>query len=137
MIAGAAVGLDRGGFQVVEHGLGAFAYLERAKRNEPGAILPSLIVAPLIMSGIDGYEMSKWLKADAHFSGVRLVLHSIKVREGDRLLAEARWCEAAIEKPQLFPEWLEFITRVLTEKRTTVRSWESDPSAARPSLDLD
>ena len=125
IFACAAAGLDQGAFGVIENDWTAIAYLEKARRNEPGAIMPSAIVARWKSSETEGLELLSQIRSDARFSKIRLILSSVNLSEDKRIYAQAVGCEDVLKHPQSTQEWLQLIGHVrsaIPEKNGALRS---------------
>lgn len=105
--------LDFAGFRV-ETARDGLEGIEKAR-----ALLPDLILMDLSLPGIDGWEATRLLKADAttkHILVVALSAHALAT-EGER--ARSAGCDGFIPKPCLPPDLVSEIDRYLKGPSTS------------------
>jgi CheY-like chemotaxis protein len=77
--------------EVVSDGLSVLACVERDR--------PALILLDLMMPGLDGFEVTRQLKANPATSAIPIVAVSALARHDDRESALAAGCDEFIRKP--------------------------------------
>lgn len=85
--------LAHAGFQVVEaeDGNQALARVEEVR--------PDLILMDLSIPGIDGWEVTRRLKADARFSKIPIIALTAHAMRGDEESAREAGCDGYLSKP--------------------------------------
>jgi CheY-like chemotaxis protein len=77
------------------------------------ALMPDLVVMDLAIPGIDGWEVTRRLKADRRTRRIPVVAVTGHVLAGAKERASAAGCEAFLTKPCLPDELLGVIQRIL------------------------
>lgn len=86
-------------------------------REVLGSFRPLLILMDLQMPGMDGFELTRLLKADAETRGIRILALSAYAMKGDEQRARDAGCDGYVSKPidtRTFPG---LIARLLSEPR--------------------
>src|SRR3979409_804973 len=77
--------------QVAGDGLAVLASVERER--------PKMILLDLMMPGLDGFQVTRQLKADPETAGIPIVAVSAMARPDDREAALAAGCDDFVRKP--------------------------------------
>jgi CheY-like chemotaxis protein len=64
-----------------------------------GEFTPRVILMDLQLPGMDGLELTRQLKADPRYQGIRIVALTAYAMKGDRDKAEAAGCDGYVTKP--------------------------------------
>jgi twitching motility two-component system response regulator PilH len=99
--------LKNNGLTVVEASNG----LEAKERIE--ASLPDLVITDLIMPGMNGYELCRWLKNNPSSKNIPVVMCTSKNEEFDRYWGMKQGADAYIAKPFHIPELVETVKQLL------------------------
>jgi CheY-like chemotaxis protein len=116
-----AMFLDHTGYRVAEAANGYEAL------DQAFALLPDLIVMDLSLPGLDGWEATRRLKADARTRHIPVVALTSHALEGFSEGARAAGCDAFVTKPCLPDQLVAEIRRQLS----TTRKPRSRTSASR------
>ena len=115
--------LENAGFDVVSAADG-IAGVALAKESAP-----DIILMDILLPGVDGYEATRRLKADASTSAIPVVALTAYSMEGDEQAALAAGCDGYISKP-IDPS--DFVTKV-----TAFLSRHPGPGGSRAVADVD
>ncbi len=85
--------LEAYGFRVTCVGSGEEA-LQSIERE-----LPDLVLMDIALPGIDGLTLTRQLKADARYQGMKIVALTASAMKGDDVKAYAAGCDGYIPKP--------------------------------------
>ncbi len=99
--------LKNNGLTVVEASNG----LEAKEQIESS--LPDLVITDLIMPGMNGYELCRWLKNNPSSKGIPVVMCTSKNEEFDRYWGMKQGADAYIAKPFHVSELLETVKQLL------------------------
>ena len=110
--------LEFAGFRVAQADNGAEA-LEKAFK-----LLPDVILMDLALPGIDGWEATRRLKADARTRTIPVVALTGHALAGHSESARLAGCDAFIAKPCLPQELVHEIRKVLPSPKTAARKRE-------------
>ena len=98
--------LQESGYKVVKAN-GAKQAIEKIKMEEP-----SVIITDLVMPGMSGFELCRYLKKNPETQRVPIVICSSKNQEIDRLWAMREGAQAYVSKPYTREELLRAIKSV-------------------------
>ena len=98
--------LQESGYKVVKAN-GAKQAIEKIKTEEP-----SVIITDLVMPGMSGFELCRYLKKNPETQRVPIVICSSKNQEIDRLWAMRQGAQAYVTKPYTREELLRAIKSV-------------------------
>jgi CheY-like chemotaxis protein len=104
--------LEISGFETAQAGDGHEA-LEMAR-----TLKPAVVLMDLSLPGIDGWEVTRRLKADVATRNIAIVALTAHALDGERQRALNAGCDAFISKPCLPQELVDEIARLLDEGPT-------------------
>lgn len=80
--------------------------------------VPDVVLLDVMMPGIDGYEVCRRLKSDAHTAGALVVLMTAGHQETERARARAAGADLYLAKPFSPAQLLELVTSHLNSQRS-------------------
>ncbi|WP_088891625.1 response regulator [Leptolyngbya ohadii] len=103
--------LQNSGIQVVEATNGIEAQ-EKIQSN-----LPDLVITDLIMPGMNGYDLCRWMKKEPEMQNIPILICSTKDQEFDRYWGMKQGADAYITKPFHPTEMMKTVKQLLQTAR--------------------